>query len=118
MPAGCDWKAISDAVNKRLGIEPWVGHAQRSKGERTGPSMPMAEYEYGPEAPDGLAGQTKKVFRAWTDGGKKVWGVGTNQGLHLLFWREGTYYQTSESDLVVIICEGEKAAASLSAESA
>ena len=109
----CDWKVISDAVNKRLGIEPWVGHAQRSKGERTGPSMPMAEYEYGPEAPDGLAGQTKKVFRAWQDGDKKVWGQGTNQGLHLLFWREGTYHQTSKSDLVVV-CEGEKAAASLS----
>ena len=31
----CDWKTISDQVNNRLGIEPWVGHAQRQLGERT-----------------------------------------------------------------------------------
>ena len=109
----CDWRAISDAVNNRLGIEPWVGHAQRKQGERTGASMPMAEYEYGPEAPDGLAGQTKKVYRAWKDGAKIVWGKGLNTGLHMLFWREGTYHQTSESPLIVV-CEGEKAAAFLS----
>ena len=109
----CDWPAISDAVNNRLGIEPWVGHAQRKQGERTGASMPMAEYEYGPEAPDGLAGQTKKVYRTWKDGVKLVWGKGPNQGLHMLFWREGTYHQASEN-LLVVVCEGEKAAAFLS----
>ena len=100
-------------VNNRLGIEPWVGHAQRKQGERTGPAMPLAEYEYGPHAPDGLTGQTKKVYRVWKEGAKKVWGKGANQGLHMLFWREGTYHQTSESQLVVV-CEGEKAAAFLS----
>ena len=109
----CDWRTISDAVNNRLGLEPWVANVQRKQGERTGAAMPMAEYEYGADAPDGLVGQTKKVYRAWKEGAKKVWGKGPNTGLHMLFWREGTYHQSSESGLVVV-CEGEKAAAFLS----
>ena len=110
----CDWKAISDQVNNRLGVEPWVGHAQRQLGERTGPKVPLAEYEYGPQAPDGLAGQKKRVYRAWKEGEKKVWGKGTNRGLHVLVWREGGYCQSSQSpDGLIILCEGEKAAAFL-----
>ena len=89
--------------------------ASWASARRTGPKVPLAEYEYGPEAPDGLAGQKKRVYRAWKEGQKKAWGKGTNRGLHVLFWREGGYYQSSQSlDGLVVLCEGEKAAAFLS----
>lgn len=129
--AGCHWKDIERAIEEKTGVEIWVRQqAFAQKGKKPRPVEPVAVYEYANEK-----GKTKAVYRSLCmgvdcsycahaniphedrrPGSKHVSGKGTNKGLHVLFWVNGTYQKAVPANTqTVILTEGEHAAQHLSA---
>ena len=135
--AGCSAGAINDAVAKRTGIELF---AINQPGKHTlGRPVVVAEYEHSTERRTVVKGEPakpaiKRAMRTYDkqSGSKLTWGRGSNDGLHVLFWRDGQYrqdlpeasadakrfkwqlYANVEKRPVVVGVEGEKPAAILS----